>query len=377
MDFKLSDEQRMLEDTVRSFIERDYDAAARRAALAAPEGFSRDIWRILADTGLLRLNVPTAQGGLDATPADAMIVCEAFGRGLLVEPFIANAVVAAQLIRLLGSSEQCEHWLSALAEGRKVFAIAVLESDGRYDLWHVGSQATALGQDWMLSGTKDFVLNGDSADTLIVTARTSGAVDDESGVTVFLVDRDSPGVSVTAFQTFDGRRLARVEFKDVRVTGDRVLGPVGKGFLALERAVDRGLAALCAESVGAMQALLDLTVEHLRTRAQFGKPIGTFQALQHRAADMLASLEQARSMAFAAAAHVDAEDRRLRRRTISAAKWAIGRCGREMGQAATQLHGGMGMTDEGLSGQYFKRLMAIDRLWGDSEHHAELFASHL
>ena len=374
MDFSLSDEQRMLADLVARFVDKDYGFEARKASLAAPGGFSRQHWRTLAETGLLGLNVPEAHGGLGGTPTETLVVMEAFGRGLVVEPFLHSAVVAARLIAAVGTPAQQDRLLPALAAGQRLFALACLEPAGRYDLWHVDTCARKVDGGWILDGAKCTVHYGDSADTLIVSARTGGGPEDRDGISLFLVDRDAAGVSTQGFPSFDGQRVAEVRMEGVRVNEDALLGGAGEGHAPLEHAVDHALAALCAEAVGAMQKLLDLTAEYLRTRKQFGKPIGSFQALQHRAAEMVISLEQARSAALMAAAHAAGTDPLQRRRAVSAAKALVGRCGRQMGETATQLHGGMGMTDEMLSGHYFKRLVGIDKTWGDSEHHAELFA---
>jgi alkylation response protein AidB-like acyl-CoA dehydrogenase len=377
MDFSLSEEQRMLADLVGRFVEKDYDFDARRASAAQPEGFSRQLWATLAETGLLGLNVPEQHGGMGGSPADTLIVMEAFGRGLVVEPYLSNAVVAARLITLAGSPRQQAALLPSIADGSALFALAALEPGARFDLWHVDCKAVPSGAGWRLDGAKAVVLNGDSADTLIVSARTSGHADDTAGISLFLVDRNAAGVTVQGFPTFDGGRVAEIRFDGVQLGADALLGAAGAGWAPLEHAVDFGLAALCAEAVGAMQRLLDITADYLRTRQQFGKPIGSFQALQHRAAEMLASVEQARSMALMAASQADNADAVTRRRALSAAKSMIGRCGRHVGQTATQLHGGMGMTDEMPCGHYFKRLTGIDKTWGDSDHHAELFAALL
>jgi len=377
MDFSLSDEQRMLADLVGRFVDKDYGFEARKASVAAPEGFLRQHWQTLADTGLLGLNVPEAHGGLGGTPADTVVVMEAFGRGLVVEPFLHNAVVAARLLADAGSPAQQQALLPALAAGERLFAVACLEPAGRYDLWHVDTRAQAVDGGWVLDGAKCTVHYGDTADVLVVSARTAGSAGDRDGISLFLVDPKADGVHVQGFPTFDGQRVAEVRLDGVKLGADALLGQAGGGYAVLEHAIDHGIVALCAEAVGAMQQLVDLTAEYLRTRKQFGKAIGSFQALQHRAAEMVISVEQARSAALMAAAHADDADAAERRRVVSAAKSLVGRCGRHVGETATQLHGGMGMTDEMLSGHYFKRLTGIDKTWGDSEHHAELFAETL
>jgi alkylation response protein AidB-like acyl-CoA dehydrogenase len=377
MDFAYSEEQQMLADLVGRFVERGYGFDRRRALAAGGRGFSEDNWQQFAQMGLLGLNVPAEYGGLGATAVETLIVMEAFGRGLVLEPFVSSAVIGAWLIAAAGSEQHRRELLASMADGRRRFALASLEAEGRSDLWHVGTVARATPGGWTLSGHKAVVVDGDSADLFLVSARTSGNTSDRDGISLFLVPAGAPGVTVRGFPCIDGKRAAEVLLKEVTVPAADMLGGPGHAYAAIEGAVDRGIAALCAEAVGAMARLVDLTAEHLRTRKQFGKPIGTFQALQHRAVDMLVALEQARSLAFAAAAGVDSSDAAERRRMVSAAKAMIGISGRAIGQAAVQLHGGMGMTDELPVGHYFKRLTCIDLCWGGSEHHVELYGDHL
>jgi alkylation response protein AidB-like acyl-CoA dehydrogenase len=267
--------------------------------------------------------------------------------------------------------------LEQVGGGSCRISLAALEPEGRYDLTHVQTVAVADAGGFSLRGKKAVVLHGDSADRLIVSARTAGASPKRHGISLFLIDAHAAGITIRGFPTIDGQRAAEIEFDDVRIGSDALLASLHTGFEALEWAVDRGIAALCAEAVGAMEKLLELTAEHLRTRKQFGQPIGRFQALQHRIADMAIALEQARSMALFAAAKIDEPSQVERRRAISAAKAMIGRCGRLVGQQAVQLHGGMGMTDEMPIGYFFKRLTAIDMSWGNVEHHVELYGDLL
>lgn len=332
---------------------------------------------MLAETGLLGLHVPESFGGMDASPAETCIVMEAFGRGLLVEPFVQNAVVAARLLGRAGSEAQRNRFLPRIAAGEQMLAIACHEPAGRFDLWNVTTTATPAGDGWRIDGAKCTVPFGDSADHLLVTARTSGSALEPEGISVFVVDRRAPGVATQGFKTFDGLRTAEVRFEAVEAGQSSLVGAKDGGLALLQEALDEGIAATCAESVGAMQRLLDLCVDYLRTRKQFGRPIGTFQALQHRLAEMFMSVEQARSAAFLAAAHARNPDAAERRRAVSAAKAMIGQYGRHVGETAVQLHGGMGMTDEMLCGHYFKRLVGLDKTWGDSAHHAEAFALYI
>lgn len=373
MDFSLSDEQRMLVDTVDRWLQADYTFEARRRWAASPPGFSSENWQRLADLGLLGMLVPEQFGGLAASAVEIMLVLRSFGRALVVEPYLPTAVHAVSLIGRVGSDRQRAQWLPAIAEGRCRFALAALDADAGVDLHCVSTRAELERDGWRLSGRKSVVSQGGAAQALIVAARSKGARADTHGITLFVVARDAPGVSLRISPTFDGLACADIELDGVRVTAADVLGEVDRGYDPLEWAVDRGIVALCAEALGAMEALCDQTASYLRGRKQFGQTLAQFQALQHRMADMLIATEQARSMAYMAAAQVDVADRQVRRRSLSAAKTLVGQAGRAVGQAAVQLHGGMGMTDELPVGHYFKRLTAIDLAWGSAAHHLETF----
>ncbi|NMF88574.1 acyl-CoA dehydrogenase family protein [Aromatoleum petrolei] len=377
MDFNYSEEQQMLTDTIGRFVEKTYDFESRRKLAKTELGFSREHWSTLAEMGLMALVVPEEFGGMGGSPVETLIVMEAFGRGLVLEPYVGTAVVAANLITEAGNVAQKEAMLGAIADGSRRFALAALEPQGRFDLWDVATRATSDGAGYVLDGRKAVVLGGDSADTLIISARTSGRTTDRVGISLFLVDAKAPGLTIEGFPNLDGQRSAEVTLSNVRVGSEALLGARDAGYPSLEWAVDHGIAALCAEAVGVMSKLLDTTAEYLRTRKQFGKPIGSFQALQHAAADMLTALEQCRSAAVMAAAKVDSADAAERRAAISAAKTIVGQAGRAIGKHAVQLHGGMGMTDELAVGHYFKRLLCIDMTWGDSDHHIEQYAALL
>ncbi|MGE0385118.1 MAG: acyl-CoA dehydrogenase family protein [Gammaproteobacteria bacterium] len=369
MDFEFSTEQQILADGLRRMIDKDYDFATRRLLAASPAGFSEDHWRAFADMGLLGLNAPEDCGGSGGSATDTLVVMQELGRGLAVEPYLSTAVLAVPLIAAHGSASQREAVVSQAIAGQRRAALAVLEPQARYDLADVRTQAVEAGGGFRLSGHKAVVLDGGSAHTLIVSARTGG----DDAITLLLVDARAPGVTVRDFPNIDGRRSAEIAFEGVEVGADAVIGAPGRGLALVEEAVDRGIAALCAEAVGAMERVTEMTVEYLRTRRQFGQPIGKFQVLQHRASEMLVAIEQARSLAYAAAAAIDAGDPAERRRAVSAAKVMAGRSGRFVGQQAIQLHGGMGMTDEFAVGWYAKRLLCIDKSFGDVDHHMALF----
>ncbi|MEO8804443.1 MAG: acyl-CoA dehydrogenase family protein [Burkholderiaceae bacterium] len=381
MNFTLNDEQQMLADTVARFVQTDYDFEARRQRLASPAvqaaGFSETAWAQLSALGLFALNVPETHGGIGAGPVEAMIVMEGLGRGLVTEPFIATGVIAARLIATHGSPAQKARFLGRIAEGAVRFALAAHEPQARYDLHDVATTAMRTGTGWQLDGAKSVVLHGDSADWLIVTARTRATASAAERLTLLLVDAKAAGVTMQGFPTLDGQRAAEVRFDAVQVDADAVIGSVDQGLMLAEWALDQGLAALVAEAVGAMDRLTELTCEYIAQRKQFGVAIGSFQVLQHRVADMRIAVEQARALALMAAARVDSPDRAERRRAVSAAKAMAGRSGRFVGQSATQLHGGMGMTDEMACGHYFKRLTAIDMTWGNTDHHVECYGELL
>ncbi len=355
MDFSLSEEQRQLEETVRRFVAKDYTFERRRAIRSSAEGWSREAWQGLADLGLAALNVPEERGGLGGGPVDTLLVMNALGPGLLLEPYLASAVTATALLRECPAQAGL---LEQMAAGERIAVLAHAEPND------VTTQCRAAGTDFVLDGRKCVVAHAAAADYLIVSARLG----DE--LALFLVPRDAAGLRPESYSTLDGTRAAEVHLAGMRLPAAARLDA---GREALDRALDIGLAALCAEAVGIMKAALDATVDYLRTRQQFGQPIGRFQALQHRAADMLLHYEQAKSMSLLAALRCTATDARERRRALSAAKVVINRAARFIGQQAVQLHGGMGMTDELVVSHWFKRLTAIELLHGDSDTHLQQF----
>jgi alkylation response protein AidB-like acyl-CoA dehydrogenase len=368
VNFSYGEEQQMLAETVSRWL---------AAGTAVQRGFAPEQWAGLAELGLLGLNVDEQHGGLAGTPVETLIVMQEFGRALFGQPFVSTAVVAASLLGNVGSAAQRDDMLPRIVNGSLQIALASLEPGARFDLADISTTAVRRGQSYILNGRKAVVLHGDSAQVLIVCARTSGGQHEKDGLTLFSVDATAAGVTVRGFPTLDGQRAAEVSLAEVHVPLEAVLGELGSAYVPLEWAIDRGIAALCAEAVGAMEKLMELTAEHLRTRKQFGQPIGRFQALQHRLADMQIAVEQARSMALQAAALIDHPERSERRKALSAAKAMIGRSGQFVGQQAVQLHGGMGMTAELTVGNYFKRLTCIDMTWGNTDHHVELYGELL
>ena len=362
MDFDFSDDQEMLRDTVRRWVEKDY-AFERRRDIVKAGGFSKEAWRGLADLGVLGLQVPEAQGGMGFGAVDAMVVMEELGRGIVMEPFAAVSLVATSLLKA-GHAPSAALWLQGIAEGNEIVVLAHQERKSRHRLAHVETTAKNAGGTWQLTGTKTVVPAGAHAGAFIVPARVSGAVDDPAGIALFLVSKGEKGVAVKSYATQDGACAA-----DLTLTGaDAIeLAPAGAGFAALEHAIDIGIAALCAEAVGAMDKLVAVTIEYMNTRKQFGVAIGTFQALRHRIADVKMQLELARSMSYFASLKLG-EPAPARRRAIAQAKLQLGQSMRFVGQQCIQLHGGIGVTDEYLASHYFKRLTVMEMSYGDTLH---------
>ena len=374
MDFDLTDEQRLLKDSVDRLIADQYQFEQRKKYLAEPDAWSRGAWKQYAELGLLGLPFAEQHGGFGGGPVDTMIVMEAFGRGLVLEPYFATVILGGGLLRRAGSPAQQQALIPEIVQGKLKLAFAHVERQSRYDLADVATTARQDGTDWVLDGAKSIVLHGDCADRLLVTARVSGNRRDRTGIGLFLVDPSVAGVTRRGYPTQDGLRAAEVTLSGVRVPAGDVLGDAGTALPAIEHVVDEAIAALCAEAVGTMQAMHETTLEYLKTRQQFGRAIGQFQVLQHRSVDMLVALEQARSMAMFAAVMASEEDAMERRRSMAAAKVQIGRSGKHIGQEAIQLHGGIGMTMEYKVGHYFKRMTMIDMLFGDADTHLTALA---
>jgi pimeloyl-CoA dehydrogenase small subunit len=366
MDFDLNEEQRLLKQSVDRLIADHYDFAKRSRYSAEPEGWSAQMWSRYAEMGLLGLPFAEADGGFGGGPVETMIVMEALGRGLVLEPYFATVVLCGALLRHAATDAQRAPWVSSIADGTNRLAFAQVERQSRYVLADVSTRARPTSQGWSVDGAKSVVVHGDAAHALLVSARVAGDQRDRNGIGLFLVDAGAPGVVRRAYPTQDGQRAAEIIFENAPAIA---LGDPGTAIHAIEHAVDEAIAGLCAEAVGAMAASLDLTVAYLKTRRQFGRAIGEFQALQHRAVDMYVLVEQARSMALLATMAANERDATSRRATISAAKAFIGRASRRLGQEAVQLHGGIGMTMEYSIGHYFKRLTMIDLMFGDADSH--------
>ncbi|MDE2334184.1 MAG: acyl-CoA dehydrogenase family protein [Rhodospirillales bacterium] len=368
MDFDLNDDQRLLRDSVDRLIADRYDFEARRRFTAEPEGWSRANWVRFAEQGWLGLPFTEASGGFGGGAIEIALVMEAFGRGLVVEPYLASILLAGRLLEEAGEAALVRR----IAEGELLGAFAHLERHSGWDLEDVATKARPRGDTWHLTGTKCVVLHGDCADVLLVTARTAGAQRDRDGIGVFLITPDAPGLTRHGVPTQDAQRVAEITMSD---TPARQLAFAGDALATLERVRDQAIAALCAEAVGVMEQMHATTVDYLKTRHQFGRAIGEFQVLQHRAVDMYVALEQARSMALFATLMAAEADSPRRRAAISAAKVQIGRSGRLIGQEAIQLHGGIAMTIEYKVGHYFKRMTAIEEMFGNADTHLEQVAT--
>ncbi len=375
MDFDLTEEQSILKDSLDRLLTDKYGFEQRKKHMAAPEGWSTDMWTAYAEMGLTALPFSEEDGGLGGTPVETMIVMESLGRALALEPYFPTVVLGGGFLRFGGSAAHKAELVPQVADGRLKLAFGHTERNSRYELDHVETTARKDGDGFVLNGTKMVVLHGDGADRIFVTARTAGGTRDETGIGVFLVDAKAEGVSRRGYATQDGQRAAEVTLENVHVGADAVFGDPQNGLPLVRRVVDAGIAALSAEAVGAMESMHGLTVEYLKTRKQFGVPIGAFQVLQHKAVDMFVALEQARSIATYATMMADSDDGEERGRAMHAAKAEIGRAGRLVGETAIQLHGGVGMTMEYAVGHYFKRVTMIDVSFGDSDFHLAALAA--
>lgn len=362
MDFELTDEQKMLSETVTRFVAETYDFSKREHALRSADGWSREAWAALAEMGLLGLPFAEEDGGFGGSGVEMMLIMEALGRGLMVEPYFATVVLAGGVLRHGASAAQRAAIVPGVIAGERILALAHDEAGQARHTLAARTSARPSGDGWIIDGAKIAVIHGQSADTLIVSATTG------EGLGLFLVDAEADGVAIEAARGYDGVPVASVRLNGVAVGADALVGEAGGGAAILDRSFDEARAALVAEAVGAMAETLDVTVDYLKTRQQFGVAIGSFQALQHRAVDMLMQVELSRSMAVLAALSLDGDEDQ-RRRNIAAAKAQIGKSGRMVGQDAVQMHGAIGITAEYKVGHAFKRLTAIDALLGDRDHH--------
>lgn len=368
MDFALTEEQGMLQDSVSRFIDNDYDFEKRQKIAESEAGYSAELWGTFAELGWTSVPFAEEDGGFGGGPIELMLMMEQFGRGLVVEPFLANVVLAGGVLRRVADAEQKAQWLSPIIDGSRQAAFAFAEPQSRHVLADVKTTALKSDDGYRLNGKKALVINGGRADFIIVVARSSGDQKDESGLSLFVVDAAAQGVLRHSYPMVDGHQAAEITLQDVLVPATACLGEAGNAFATIQSVIDEATLAVCAEASGIMQAMLSRTLEYAKNRVQFGVPIGSFQALQHRMVDMLMACEQTRSLLLWAAM-VNSEGGADAARSISALKYLIGTSGRKVGQEAVQIHGGMGVSWEVDVAHYFKRLTAIEILFGNADFH--------
>ena len=373
MDFSFSDEQNLIQRQVEQFIQRDYDWEKRQSLVSSEVGFSEENWKTFAELGWLGISLSEESGGFGGNAIETMIVMEEFGKGLVVEPFLETIVLGATLVDLAGTSEQKKEILLPVISGDLQLALAFTEPQSRFNLFDITTEAKHLGKDFILNGFKSVVMNGPAANKFIVTTRTSGNQRDSKGVTLFIVDSDSQGLTLRNYKTVDGRRASELTLEQVKVSTNSMLGSINNQSNSLEEAVDVATLALCAEAVGIMEVLYKSTVEYAKTREQFGQPIGKFQVLQHRMVDMFMEYEQSKSLLYMSTMK-HAEKSMDAKKSISGLKYKIGKAGKFIGQQAIQIHGGMGVTDELNIGHFFKRLTTIGTIFGNSDFHLKRYS---
>jgi alkylation response protein AidB-like acyl-CoA dehydrogenase len=375
MDFDLTPEQEQLRDTAEAFARKESPPSRLRKLRDDPVGYSKALWKKMGDLGWLGVLFPEDHGGYGGAFVDAALLLEQIGSTLVPEPYIPSVILGGVLLSKAGDAGQRERWLAPMIAGDTTLAFAYAEEDSRYEATRVKTQARREGAGYRLRGRKTFVLNGHAADQIIVLARTSGGEADRAGLSLFVVDRGAKGLAVQPIKLMDSHKGAAITLEDVEVAEERLLGQEGQAAPLVELALDYGAAAACAEAVGIMRVVLNMTTEYLATREQFGTKIGAFQALQHRAVDMFVETELARSASLLASLRVESPDAAMRLASISAAKAQVAMSGRFVTQQSIQLHGGIGVTDEHDVGLYFKRMHILNTLFGDEEHHVARFAA--
>lgn len=374
MDFKLTEEQQMLQETAERLVRDVYDFESRNKFSQSEAGFSTAFWQQLGELGLTAIPFSEELGGFGGGGVETMLIMEQLGKGICLEPYMESVILAGGLISQLGSDAQKEELLGAIATGELQAAVALDELNSHYDLANVTTTANQQGGDWVLNGRKGVVIGGQTAGKILVSARTAGDVRDQQGISLFVIDPSAAGVSRRVYATVDGRKACELTLDNVK---GELLGAAGEAFDAIRYQSGRAIAALCAEAVGAMRTACDLTLDYLKTRKQFGVPIGKFQVLQHRMVDMISELERATSMAILAACLADDEDSAERSAKLAAAKFIVNRAARYVAEQCIQLHGGIAMTWEYNGAHYAKRLVMISHQFGDDDHHLEAYASQI
>lgn len=375
MNFELSDEQQLLQDSVARFVQDNYELENRIKLVATSQGFSSELWATIAELGWLALPFAEADGGFGGGPIDTMVIMEQLGKGLVLEPFFANVVLGGGVLKRAANAQQKAELLPGFIDGTRQLTLAYAEEQARFDLHDVTTTARADGDVFVLNGHKSMVANAATASQLIVSARTSGGQVDEKGISLFIVDADTDGLSLENFPTVDGLRASEVTFTDVKIDAKNLLGELDEGFTTLNAVANDAILALCAEAVGAMEVLYKDTVTYTQEREQFGHPLADFQVLQHRMVEMFMECEQCKSLLYRATLEAAQGDSATAQRSIHALKHLIGKTGIFIGENAVQTHGGMGMTEELRIGHYFKRLLIIDAQFGNADFHLQKFAA--
>lgn len=375
MNFELSDEQRLLQDSVARFVQDNYALEKRIKLVATSQGFSSELWTTIAELGWLALPFDEADGGFGGGPIDTMVIMEQLGKGLVLEPFFANVVLGGGVLKRAANPQQKAELLPGFIDGTRQLTLAYAEEQARFDLHDVTTTARADGDAFVINGHKSMVANAATASQLIVSTRTSGGQVDENGISLFLIDADAEGVSMENFPTVDGLRASEVTFTDVKVDAQNLLGELDQGFTTLNAVANDAILALCAEAVGAMEVLYKDTVTYTQEREQFGHPLADFQVLQHRMVEMFMEYEQCKSLLYRATLEAAQGDSATAQRSIHALKHLVGKTGIFIGENAVQTHGGMGMTEELKIGHYFKRLLIIDAQFGNADFHLQKFAA--
>lgn len=368
MDFSLDDVQLMLADSIEKFINNDYSFDTRQQYADSETGYNEDTWRTFAELGWTAVPFSEQDGGFDGGPIEMMVVMERFGRGLIVEPYLANVVLAGGVLKRAASDTQKSEWLHPMVAGELQTTLAFVEPQARYEISDVATTASADGDNWTLNGNKGYVLNGRNADLFIIPARTSGAQGDEDGITLFGIPANSDGLTINGYATVDGQQAAELELDGLTANANQIIGDIDSGYSALDAAVADATLAVSAEAVGIMTIITEKTIEYTKSRVQFGVPISSFQALQHRMVEMYTACEQSRSLLMWAAMTL-AEDGEDARHAIHSIKYQVGKAGRQVGEEAVQIHGGMGVSWEFDVAHYFKRLIAIGQLFGNADWH--------
>tara|TARA_X000000368_G_scaffold246170_1_gene194480 strand:+ start:2390 stop:3517 length:1128 start_codon:yes stop_codon:yes gene_type:complete len=374
MDFTFNEEQTLIQDQVDQFVQKEYDWETRQSLSNSDLGFGEDNWKKFAELGWLGISVSEESGGFGGSAIESMLIMEAFGKGLVVEPFLETMIMSGGILDNHGSDQQKSSILEPAIAGEMQLALAYAEPQSRFNLSDVVTEAKEQGENFILNGYKSVVMNGPSADKIIVSARTSGSQMEEEGISLFIVDAASEGLNRTNYKTVDGKRASDITIENLSVSKENIIGPINSGFAILDSAIDTAILAISAEAVGAMEVLYKTTVEYTKTREQFGTAIGKFQVLQHRMVDMFMEYEQCKSLLYMATMKHE-EGSADAKKAISGLKYQVGKAGKFIGQQAVQLHGGMGVTDELNVGHYFKRLTTVGTIFGNTDYHLKKYTS--